>query len=333
MNGITENRGASPFVSPEAVEAWDTWFRWRENGILRDETVEATWHRVASTLAAVESENDRAGFERRLLDAFASWRLLLDERVMATAGTRKEAWPDNDLVAVLNVAGFVRAFGTLEARIDFTMMNDCADLAVRALDNAILLGNDGGSTPKKLRIGVIGLAEALALLGLDYAGADARRQAQSVAQSLAEGCLRANVALAETRGATMHCDAAWTERARLRGAPAGLIERARLHGVRHASLTSITSQPRLAKFANDTSDAVLPLTAGDALLAYRGSWPNLPSAASVPAQLEMRGAMQPWIDEPVSCPVRSHVRPAPASHADWYARAAALGLGALSWIR
>lgn len=333
MNLTLENRGGSPFVSPDAVEAWDTWFRWRENGALRDETVDATWRRIAATLAAAEADDARIGFELRLLDAFASWRVLLDERLLATAGTNKEAWPGNDLVAVLNVAGFVRAADTPAARIDFAAMKDSAALAVHALDNALLLGNDTGAAPKKLRVGVIGLAEAFALLGLDYAGAEARAQAQSVAQSLAEGCLRATVALAETRGATLHCDTAWIEQAQQRGMPAGLIERARLHGVRHTSLTAITLQPRLAKFANDTSDAVLPLTAGDALLAYRGSWPNLPPAASVPAQLEMRGAMQPWIDEPVACPVRSYGRPVPANHADWYARSAALGLGALSWVQ
>jgi len=333
MNMNTENRSGSPFVSPAAVEAWDTWFRWRENGVLRDDTVETTWRRVACALASVEQGSEYAGFELRLFDAFAAWHLLVDERLLATAGTGKESWPGSELVAVLNVAGFVRKYATAEARIDLAMMKDCAALAVRALDNAMLLGNDSGQEPKKLRVGIIGLAEALALLGLDYGGMKARREAQSIAQSLAEGCLRATVVLAETRGPTMHCDASWAERARLRDMPANLIERARLHGVRHASLTSITSQPRLAKFANATSDAVLPLAASDALLVRRGSWPSVSSAASVLAQLEIRGAMQPWIDEPISCPVRLHGMPMPANHFDWYARAAALELGALSWFQ
>ena len=328
MNLIAENPGGSPFVSPVAVEAWDAWFRWRENGMLHDDTVDATWRRVASTLASIEAE--RTAFELRLLDAFATWRLLLDERVLATAGTDKQSWPDNGLGAVLNIVGLVRKPGTLDANIDLAAMTDCAELAAHALDNAILLGKRMQQEPKKLRIGVIGFAEALTWLGLDYAGAEARRQARSIAQSIAEGCLRATVALAEARGATERCDEAWIEQARRRHMPADLIERAGRHGLRHASLTSIRPQPRLAKFANDTSDAVLPLACGDTLPACPGSSPGVPSAA-VPAQLEIRGAMQPWIDEPISCPVLAPGRPTPASHLDWYARATKLGLGALSW--
>ena len=57
MNLIAENQGSSPFVSPVAVEAWDTWFRWRENGTLHDDTVDATWRRVASAdVAACDGE-------------------------------------------------------------------------------------------------------------------------------------------------------------------------------------------------------------------------------------------------------------------------------------
>jgi len=331
MNLIAENRIGSPFVTPVAVEAWDTWFRWRENGTLRDDTVDATWRRVASTLASVEPEVERGAFELRLFDTLATWRLLLDERLLATAGTGKESWPDDDLAATLNIVGFVRESGTPEAKVDLAALKDCAELATHALDNAILFRAGAKQQPKNLRIGIIGFAEALALLGLDYNGVEACRQAQSIAQSLAEGCLRASIALAEVRGTSVCCDEAWIEKAYLRRLPADLIERAERHGLRHVSLTSISPRPRLAKFANDTSDAVLPLIAGGALLTHRGSWQDVLLAAPVAAQLEIRGAMQPWIDEPISCPVLAPGRPMPASHLDWYARTKKLGLGALSW--
>lgn len=331
MIQIAENQGGSPFVSPAAVEAWDTWFRWRENGTLRDDTIDATWRRVASALASAESEDERAAFELRLLDAFASWRLLLDERLLATAGTGKKSWPGSDLAAVLNIAGFLRGCSTPDAKVDLAAVKDCAALAVRALDDALLLGDGTGEQPKRLRVGIVGFANALALLRLDYSGLESRRHAQVIAQSLAEGCLQATVTLAKERGATVHCDAAWIEKAHGRDMPAGLIERARLNGRRHAGLTSIDSHPRLAKLANDMSDAVLPLTAGDALLAYRELWPSVPPAASVSAQLEIRGAMQPWIDEPISGPLLTFSKPTPAAHLNWYARARMLGLGSLSW--
>ncbi|MFT3791779.1 MAG: hypothetical protein QM741_12060 [Rudaea sp.] len=321
--------GESPFVAPAAVEAWDAWFRWRENGVLRDDTIEATWQRVAATLATVEPGGERCAFERRLLDAFADWRLLLDERILAAAGTEATPWPDDGLVAVLNLAGFVRPSPASQAVIDCAAVKHCAGLAAHALDNAIVLRRDSHRTAKRLRIGVIGLADALALLGLDYACAEARMQARRIAQALAEGSLDATIALAESRGRALRCDAAWFERARLRETPTDLVARARRHGLRHIGLTAITPQPRLARFANDVGDAIHPL----ATAARGGSGPAKRVRASVPSQLDMRAAMQPWMDESLSLPVQSNRKPSPAEHLDWYARAAALGLGALSWRR
>ena len=129
----------SPFINPLAVEVWDTWFRWREFGQLRDLTIDATWDRVATALMGVESGIDRGPFKRRLMDAFASWQLLLDERVLETAGTPTLSWRNDDLVAVLNVARFVRAPCTQHASFDLVTFEDVATLAVRALDNAALV--------------------------------------------------------------------------------------------------------------------------------------------------------------------------------------------------
>ena len=51
---MLERDSPSPFLDPVAVEAWDAWFRWREDGQLRDISVEATWERVAGALAQAE---------------------------------------------------------------------------------------------------------------------------------------------------------------------------------------------------------------------------------------------------------------------------------------
>lgn len=330
MNSGTESQEQSPFVTPVAVEAWDTWFRWRENGRLRDDTVEATWRRVAATLASVEDKSERSDFERALIDAFASWRLLLDEKVLAAAGTGVFSWSGNDLVAALNVTAFVRVDRPPQATIDWQALKDCAYLAVHALDNAIILSNNIEISPKKLRIGIVGLADTLTLLDVDYGSPEACALAQSIAQALAEGCLRATIDLAEMRGSTAHCDQQWIEKARQRGTSEELLDRAQRSGLRHSSLTSITSQPKLARFANDVSDAVLPRAADDAFT-RRSVRSKTSVLASVPSQLDIRGAMQPWIDEPIASPVRSEGKPAPINHLDWYARAIARGLGALSW--
>ncbi len=332
MNQSAKKDG-SPFVAPAAVEAWDTWFRWRENGRLRDDTVEATWQRVAAALAVVEPATERPAFEGRLLDAFADWRLLLDERILASAGSGTMTWPDDRLVAVLNVAGFVRTAATPQDPIDLAALQDCADLAVHALDNAIVLHNASRRVAKRLRVGLVGFANALAMLGLDYAGADARALARRIARALATGCLNATTALAETRGPAVRSDAAWLKQACLRDMPTDLIDRARRYGLRHAGLTSITAQPRLARFANDVADCIQPLAPGNtaAPAAQSGAPRKTSTGTPVPAQLEMRGAMQPWMDEPIAFPLQTNGKPTPARHLEWYALAAARRLGALAW--
>lgn len=325
-----ESKAESPFITPKAVEVWDASFRWRENGMLRDDTVDATWRRVASALAFAERDSAaRKRFEYRLFDAFADWRLLLDERILAAAGTPLASWPGDDLVAVLNIAAFARTDAVSGSAIDLRALKDCTDLAVRALDNAIVLSNGATLGPQALRVGVIGFADALAVLGVDYAGGEARVQARQIAQTLAEGCLGASLALAGTRGAALRCDGSWLERARRRGTPADLIERAQRTGLRHRSLTAISAQPKLARFANDASDSLLPRAESQGAQREPRSKPAPP--LPIPAQLELRGAMQPWIDEPIACPVRTQSLPTVANHLAWYARAEAFGLGALSW--
>src|SRR4051812_42795915 len=45
----------SPFSDPVAVDAWDSWFRWRDGNRLYDLSIETTWLRVARALAGVEN--------------------------------------------------------------------------------------------------------------------------------------------------------------------------------------------------------------------------------------------------------------------------------------
>lgn len=281
---------ATLFTDPLAVEAWDSWFRWRDDGALRDVTVDATWWRVAHALAAVDGAS-AAIWAHRFVDAFSRWRLLPDERLLQAAGTGR---PLPDLVApaaVLNVAAFVTAPRSSRASFDHARFAETAAIAVRLLENAAVRYGDG-PPPPVLRIGLIGLADALFLLGLPYASIDARAQARAVAAALAEGCLRGTIDLASERGAADHdldrrCLAA---RWYARGTPPGLIEAGLRHGIRHTGLTALDPHPRLARLANNVADA-LELAPG------LDTW----TPALRAAQRELRNAMQPWIDAPIRC--------------------------------
>jgi len=308
-----------------AVEAWDAWFRWRDQGLIRDLSIGDTWFRLARSLSSVEPLATRSAWERQLFDACADWRLLLDERILADAGTSRLGWPHDGLAAALNPATFVRSPFTADASFRYEAFEVTAELAVRALDNAALLAGQG-QPGIHLRVGVIGLADALLQLGHAYDSEQGRRTAQDIASSLACGCLRESLRLAHERGAALALAGAPQQRRRLDQLSAALPAQAGSAGLRHACLTAIEPQRRLALLANNVADAVDPLLAhGDTQTILDGDTVrticspgyaltiagrlharhavrrlgNELAGMSRSAQYALRNAMQGWIDQPI----------------------------------
>ena len=244
------------FVDPAAVEAWDAWFRWRDGNELRDVTIDTTWSRVTQALCSLESGLP-AKHEQLVGDAISSWRLLVDPRVLAGAGRPQFAWPAGDLCTSINLARFVSLPFTPKAAFQRNALEANVLLATRLIDNMQVATAQTGAPP---RLGVIGLADALAMLGLDYASEAGARAAAQIARDFARAALEASCELARERGS--RADAAAVERALSRADALGDVElaaRIRRHGLRFASLTAIDSQPRLALVANNVADAISPL--------------------------------------------------------------------------
>jgi len=328
------------FIDRAAVEAWDAWFRLRDGARLCDTTIECTWRRVAGAVAAGDGP-----LRDELATAMASWRVLLDERIVAVAGTDARAWP-SDPCALVNAAAFVDAPGSPDARFDGARFAGSAALALRALDAA----TSRPTTRDAVRpaLGVTGVADALALLGLRYDGAPALAFVRSLGLRLAEGCFRANVALARKHGARIALTRASRARAIGRGIAGELVADAERHGLRHAGALVLTSQPRLALLANAVADALDPLadderrvsfppdrrvvrSHGCARVLLRAAGRSLPGSetarvVSIGAQLALRGALQPWLDAPIDHPVRVARVPTADESARARAQAAWLGL-------
>jgi ribonucleoside-diphosphate reductase alpha chain len=339
MNSPTTLSGAAPaqpFLNPQAVETWDTWFRWRSDGQLLDVTIEDTWARVTSALTT-EPSTRQPGYRRWLSHSLTGWHLLLDERVIAGAGTAAPQWRADDLHAALNAACFVRAPRTGHATFDFVRFEEIAALALHALDDAATLAGGDVQQLPCVRVGMIGLSDALALLGLAYDSDEGRAQAAAIARALAHGCLAGSIALGRDRGARVRCDDAWSEQARPRGYRRDLIEAAARYGLRQPQHTSIVSQPRLALFANGVADALDPLPKhrhgiADAATPHRcDDAMRATAAADVSAQLRLRAAVQPWIDEPITYPVVIDCEPQASDIDAWIALAHGLGLVPPTW--
>jgi ribonucleoside-diphosphate reductase alpha chain len=297
---------ATYFSDPAAVDAWDNCFRWRDGTLLRDLTIDSTWRRVSEAIAAVEGIH-APEWARRFFDAFSSWRLLPDQRLLRLAGTGNAMDDLASPCAVLNAAAFVSSPGTRLARFERGMFVDTSELAVRLLDDTLLhRGDAAGYTGP--RIGMVGLADALHMLRLAYDSQSARQYAGDMAAALAEGTLRGSSALAEERGA-VDCDlAAVLARWRSRGAPEPLLRSVEKSGLRHARLTAIEPQPALALLANNASDALdprMPSLAGAGRRAGddRSATGDCVQQAPLRAQIELRAAVQPWIDAAIDYPL------------------------------
>ncbi len=76
------------FHEPVSWHVWDAKYRYREGNVVRDQTIEDTWRRVARALAAAEPESERARWAERFYHALYGFKLLPGGRILAGAGTR-----------------------------------------------------------------------------------------------------------------------------------------------------------------------------------------------------------------------------------------------------
>lgn len=302
------------FTDAAAVDAWDDGFRWRTAEGLRDRTIDSTWWRVAGALAAADGPLASA-WAARYVDVFSHWQLLPDERLLRMAGTGVQLGRFDSPAAALNVGAFVLMPLTRQARFDAERFSRVAALAVRLLDDALVVMHAGPPAASGLRIGLMGFADALDLLGIRYDEARAADQASAVGKALAIGTLRGATELADERGPA-DADPAFVARCRDRDAPVDLVEAVLRRGVRHTRLTAIERQPHLALLANNASDALDPRLSHPRPALDRTSTkqpvgrPRMSAEAMVTAQLAIRAAMQPWIDAPIDYPLARAAEPA-----------------------
>lgn len=77
----------SPFTTSIAQHIWKTKYRYREQGVTRDASIEDTWLRVAKALAAPEC--DPGYWQERFYDILRDFKFLPGGRILAGAGTSR----------------------------------------------------------------------------------------------------------------------------------------------------------------------------------------------------------------------------------------------------
>lgn len=76
----------SIFETELSRHIWDTKYRYRINGTIKDQTIEDTWQRVAYTLSKAECNNAKR-WQEQFYEALSSFKFLPGGRIIAGAGT------------------------------------------------------------------------------------------------------------------------------------------------------------------------------------------------------------------------------------------------------
>jgi len=237
----------------------------------------------------------------------------------------------------INLPAFVNdAFGP-DARLDLDGIRATVTLAVRFLDDVIDVSRfplaaqaSEARQTRRIGLGVTGLADALAMLGLCYDSEDARRLAAGVLETIRDTAYAASIALAIEKGAfPRFSEQHYPVAPFIARLPGGLREQIRRHGIRNSHLLSIAPAGTISLLAGNVSSGIEPIfalegtrrvrtSAGDLQdcpvrdaafeqwLAAHDAREPLPrgfeTSTDLPARahLAMQAALQPYVDNAIS---------------------------------
>ncbi len=264
----------------------------------------------------------------------------------------------------INLAAFVRDPFTRKARLDGDAIAALVPIAVRMLDNVwsvtrfpVPAQETQGRSSRRLGLGITGLGDALAMLGLRYDTDAGRAAAADAMRTITEHAYAASIELAREHGAPFPR----FEREPFLAAPfvtrlpetlrAGIARQ----GLRNSHLTAIAPAGTISVLAGGVSSGVEPIyalegsrrvrqedgsfaevsTACPALLAWRAQAKPGAAAPDVfvtatgigpEAQLLMQAALQPHVDNAISKTTNVAAEIDQAEFAAIYRRAFELGL-------
>ncbi|TBH20695.1 adenosylcobalamin-dependent ribonucleoside-diphosphate reductase [Thermus thermamylovorans] len=232
----------------------------------------------------------------------------------------------------LNLAAFVRAPFREEARLDFAGLEEAAALAVRFLDAVVDLGKnrhplraqrEASLRSRRIGLGIMGLADALAMLGLPYGSEKSLRFAEEAMRRIKEAAYRESSRLAREQGPFPAFDPeAHLQSPFIQALPEDLVREVE-KGLRNAALLSIAPTGSISILAGVTSgiEPIFALTylrhaGGQAFLAEHpllrryqkergGEVPPWPTAYSVDpfGRVRLQAALQRHVDQSISSTV------------------------------
>ena len=173
------------------------------------------------------------------------------------------------MLGSLNLARLVEAPFAKDARICETRLQELVALSVRMMDNVVDVSRfpleaqrQEAQAKRRIGLGVTGLADALAMMGLRYGAPDAVAQAGVWLRQIRDAAYQASIDLAAEKGAFPLFDKdAYLAGETIAELPQELRDGIAKHGVRNALLTSIAPTGTISLFAGNVSSGVEPIFA------------------------------------------------------------------------
>jgi ribonucleoside-diphosphate reductase alpha chain len=171
------------------------------------------------------------------------------------------------LLASLNVAAFVRHPFSDEVRLNEGELREAAQVAVRFLDDALEISKfplpqqrDAALWTRRVGLGITGLADALAMLGLPYDSEPGRSAAAQVMRIVRDAAYQASAELARERGAFPAYEAGpYLAQPFIARLPAPIRAAIEQHGIRNSHLLAIAPAGSISLLAHNVSCGIEPI--------------------------------------------------------------------------
>ncbi|HWW70515.1 MAG TPA: adenosylcobalamin-dependent ribonucleoside-diphosphate reductase [Duganella sp.] len=179
----------------------------------------------------------------------------------------------------LNLTQFVvEPFGP-HPRLDLDGLASAAALATRMLDNIVDISHfplkaqaSAAHASRRLGLGITGLADALAMLGVQYGADSSLEIADTVMRTISHAAYRASIALAEERATFPAYRAAeYLGGDFIQSLPPDILEGIWKHGIRNSHLNAIAPAGTISLLANNVSSGIEPVFAFQLKRRLRGS--------------------------------------------------------------
>jgi ribonucleoside-diphosphate reductase alpha chain len=240
------------------------------------------------------------------------------------------------LLGSVNLARLVATPFADGADVDTDNLADLVATAIRMMDNVV----DASRFPleaqareahakRRIGLGVTGLADALAMVGLSYGSPEAAERTGEWMAVIANAAYRASALIAKEKGAfPLYDAAAYAEAPMIKRLDADVQALIAEHGLRNALLTSIAPTGTISLYAGNVSSGIEPVFANaytrkvlqpdgtrteEEVVDYAVQmWRDLHGDADLPdhfvtAQdlapldhVRMQAAAQPWVDSSIS---------------------------------